>query len=80
MFAINKWSFSAKISQFMSEEMWPQILPLYFNPFESLRVDQPKNVSGSMILLLSHECSILPKHLHSSPLARLPLAMEASES
>lgn len=64
----------------MSEEMWPQILPVYFNPLESLRVDQPKNVSGSVILLLSHECSILPKHLHSSSLARFLVAMEPSES
>lgn len=50
----------------MSEETWFQILPLYFNLFEFLRVDKNKNVPGIMILLLSHEYSILPKHLASS--------------
>lgn len=63
----------------MSEEMWPQILPVYFNPLASLRVDQPKNVSGSAIVRLSHECSILPKHLRSS-LARFLVAMGPSDS
>lgn len=39
-----------KPSHFMAEETWFQILPLHFNPFGFLKLDQDTNVSGSTTL------------------------------